>query len=90
MTDLRGMAAVNELAEKHQAEAIVLVGHTIMNRVILLGVLGLGIEGFWRIRQDTCAINVFETENDDFTVGSLNDTCHLRPDSPYRPRDRAT
>ena len=73
----RGMAAVNELAAQHAEQTVVLVGHTVINRVILLGVLGLGHNRFWRLKQDTCAINVFETENDDFTLVSLNDTCHL-------------
>jgi len=74
----RGLAAVNELAARHTGETIALVGHTVINRLILLGVLGLSNDRFWRIRQDTCAINVFELENGEFTLVSLNDTCHLR------------
>jgi probable phosphoglycerate mutase len=74
----RGMAAVNELAARHEGETVVLVGHTVVNRAILLGVLGLGNDRFWRLRQDTCAINVFDVECEDFTLVSLNDTCHLR------------
>lgn len=73
----RAMKTVYELAEKHPDETIVLVGHTVINRIILLGVLGLGNRRLWRIRQDTCAINVIEGEGDDFTLVSLNDTCHL-------------
>jgi broad specificity phosphatase PhoE len=76
--DIRGMAAVRLLASQHPDQTIVLVGHTVINRVILLGVLGLGLSRFWHLRQDTGAINVFETEGDDFTMVSLNDTCHLR------------
>jgi probable phosphoglycerate mutase len=72
----RGMSTVNELSARH-AEQIVLVGHTVINRIILLGVLGLGNERFWHIKQDTCAINVFEVEKDDFVLVSLNDSCHL-------------
>ena len=56
------MAAVNELAARHAGQTIVLVGHTVINRIILLGVLGLGNDRFWRLRQDTCAINVFEAD----------------------------
>jgi hypothetical protein len=41
-------------------------------------VLGLGNERFWHLRQDTCAINVFEADDGEFTLVSLNDTCHLR------------
>jgi broad specificity phosphatase PhoE len=76
----RGMTAVNELAARHDRQTIVLVGHTVINRVILLGVLGLGNDRFWRLQQDTCAINVFDADaqTGDFTLVSLNDTCHLR------------
>jgi probable phosphoglycerate mutase len=74
----RGMAAVKELAARHAGQTIVLVGHTVINRIILLGVLGLGNERFWHLRQDTCAINVFEADDGEFTLVSLNDTCHLR------------
>jgi len=73
----RAMQTVNELADRHPGETIVLVGHTVINRIVLLGVLGLGNERFWRIKQDTCAINVFEADAGDFTLISLNDTCHL-------------
>jgi broad specificity phosphatase PhoE len=73
----RGMAAINELANRHAGQTIVLVGHTVINRIILLGVLGLGNDRFWRLKQDTCAINLFEVEDGTFTLASLNDTCHL-------------
>jgi broad specificity phosphatase PhoE len=74
----RVMAAVNELATHHPGGTVVLVGHMVLNKVILLGIMGLGLDRFWRIGQDTCAINVFDAEEGDFTVLSLNDTCHLR------------
>ena len=74
----RGVATVRTLAARHPEGTIVLVGHTVINRAILLGILGLGTDRFWHIRQDTCAINVFEITGDDFILESLNDTCHLR------------
>lgn len=74
----RAMQTVKELAARHPGQTIVLVGHTVINRIILLGVLGLSNERFWKLKQDTCAINVFEAEGDDFILVSLNDTCHLR------------
>jgi phosphoserine phosphatase len=73
----RGMATVQELCARHSDQTIVLVGHNAINRVILLGVLGLGNECFWRIGQDPCAINVFEFAENAFTLVSLNDTGHL-------------
>jgi len=30
------------------------------------------------LRQDTCAINVIEAKAGDYTLASMNDTCHLR------------
>jgi broad specificity phosphatase PhoE len=74
----RAMAAVNELAARHPTDTIVLVGHLVLNKVMLLGVMGLGLDRFWRLAQETCAINVFDAEDGDFTVVGLNDTCHLR------------
>jgi broad specificity phosphatase PhoE len=73
----RALAAIDELATRHNDQTIVVVGHTVINRIILLGVLGLSNDRFWRLRQDTCAINCFEAEDGDFTLMSLNDTCHL-------------
>lgn len=82
LSDLRARAlqTVNELAAGHAGETIVLVGHTVINRILLLGILGLGNERFWRIRQEPCAINVFEAQQGIFTLHSLNDTCHLLPE----------
>lgn len=74
----RAMAAVRALAARHEGQTIALVAHTVVNRVILLAVLGLENDRFWRLRQDTCAVNVFEVEGDVFTLALLNDTCHLR------------
>ncbi len=58
------MAAVQEIAGRHPDETVVLVGHQVMNRVILLGVLGLGLDRLWRIGQDTAAINMFDLDAD--------------------------
>lgn len=74
----RAMEMVSELASRHSGETVVLVGHTVVNRLILLGLLGLGDERFWGLRQEPCAINVFECEAGGFTLVSMNDTCHLR------------
>ena len=74
----RSMSVVKELGGQHEGQTIVLVGHTVINRIILLGVLGLGNDRFWRLRQEPCAINVFEREGAAFVLVSMNDTCHLR------------
>ena len=78
----RAMKTVDELVARYPGQTIVLVGHTVINRIILLGVLGLGNDRFWHIRQDPCAINVFEVDAGKTTLVSMNDTCHLNGVAP--------
>ena len=73
----RGMRTVLELVAEHPEASIVLVAHTVMNRLILLGVLELANDRFWRLAQEPCAINRFSVRDGEFTLVSLNDTSHL-------------
>jgi probable phosphoglycerate mutase len=73
----RGMRTVMELGAEHPDSSIVLVAHTVMNRLILLGVLGLANDRFWRLTQEPCAINRFSLQDGEYTLVSLNDTSHL-------------
>ncbi|HIC88675.1 MAG TPA: histidine phosphatase family protein [Anaerolineae bacterium] len=74
----RVTAMLARLLQKHGGETIVLVGHMVVNRVLLCFVLGLGDDRFWRLRQETAAINIIEHDGQDYTLVTLNDTCHLR------------
>ena len=74
----RAMKVIRDLVSQHLGETIAVVSHTDVNRIILLDMLGLKNESFWRLRQDTCAINVVEAENGSFAIVTMNDTCHLR------------
>jgi probable phosphoglycerate mutase len=56
----RAMQAVQELVNQYPNETIVLVSHTVVNRLILLGMLGIGNELFWQLRQEPCAINLID------------------------------
>jgi broad specificity phosphatase PhoE len=69
--------AVVEIAVRHPEQTVVLVGHTVVNRVILLGVLSMGLKEFWHLGQEPCAINLIETDGREFVLASMNDTCHL-------------
>ncbi|MDH7494193.1 MAG: histidine phosphatase family protein [Candidatus Saccharicenans sp.] len=72
-----GVAAVKEIAAAHPGETVVAVGHTVINRLIILGLLDLDLSYFWRLRQDNCALNVFEYQNGQFRAVTLNETGHL-------------
>lgn len=73
----RAMRVIYSITQKHQGRTIVVVSHTVVNRIILLNMLGLGLERFWRLRQEPCAINTIEVIDDEFTLVKMNDTCHL-------------
>lgn len=75
----RVVSGLRQVVARHPGETVALVGHAVVNRVLLCAVLGLTNAGFWRLRQDTCAVNVFDSEEDGaFTLVLLNDTCHLQ------------
>jgi len=75
----RVVAALDEVVARHPGQAAALVSHTVVNRVLLCAVLGWGNERFWRLQQETCAVNVFDVGKDGaFTITLLNDTCHLQ------------
>ena len=78
---VRAFTALQEIIAHHPDETIVVVAHTVVNRLLLCAVLGLDNSRFWRLRQETAAINVFEWDGVDFTLVSLNDTCHLWRDA---------
>jgi broad specificity phosphatase PhoE len=79
----RTFAALQEIICRHPGETVVVVAHTVVNRLLLCAILGLDNSRFWRLRQETAAINVFEWDGQDFTLVSLNDTCHLRCEQGY-------
>lgn len=74
----RATAALDRVALSHPHDTVAVVSHRVVNKVLLCAALGLGDDGFWRIRQDTACLNILEYENGHITVGLLNDTCHLQ------------
>ena len=73
----RAMSFITSVAMQYNNQTIVIVSHTVVNRLILIKILGLGIERFWHLRQEPCAINIIEMKDHEFTICSFNDTCHL-------------
>ncbi len=78
MVRRRAMNALMKVTERHPDQTVVVVSHRVVNKVLLCTALGLGNSHFWRIRQDTCALNVLERSHDQWAVWLLNDTCHLK------------
>jgi broad specificity phosphatase PhoE len=74
----RAMVALERIMDRNPGKTVALVSHRVVNKVMLCGVLGLDLSRFWRVKQDTCAINRFEHDNGSYCLTLLNDTCHLR------------
>jgi len=74
----RSKAAVTELVARHAGETVMLVGHQVVNKVLVCWLLGLDNSHYWRVTQDNACLNVFVHADGVFRVVTLNDTCHLR------------
>ncbi len=73
----RVVEGLDGLLEKHDGQIVVLLGHQVVNKVLLCHLLGLGADGFWRVRQDTGCINRCDYDGHSSTVLTLNEVCHL-------------
>lgn len=74
----RIMGSLLELLERHPEGWIAVVGHNVVNRVLLLGALGLDNDRFWHLGQKNCAVNLLRYDGKDFDLLLMNDVCHLR------------
>ena len=74
----RAMGAVKDIINRHPQEAVALVSHRVVLKVLICALLGLGNSHFWNIAQDTTAINCFHNRDGTWICNFLNDTCHLK------------
>jgi broad specificity phosphatase PhoE len=82
----RAVKAVKRTVLGHPEDTIVMVSHRVVNRVLICGLVGIGLSHFWQIGQDTAAINRLTWRKGGFILVCLNDTCHLRAMEDRRVR----
>jgi broad specificity phosphatase PhoE len=70
--------AVEEVANRHDNQTVILVSHKVACQVLMCAMMGLDDSHFWQLRQDVNAINIFELRDVAPLVVSVNDTCHLK------------
>lgn len=75
---VRALAAVDEVVKKHPDQIVLLSAHRAVNKVLIAALIGLDNSHFWRIGQDTTAVNRFLRVGEIWHIMSINDTCHLR------------
>ena len=70
-------AGLTELQQAHADQTIVLVSHSIVMRVMVLGALGLGLDRLWTVDAAPAGITEIEYEPDWATVHRMNTVSHL-------------
>lgn len=73
----RSMAALYDIVKSHPNQTVLIAAHDAINKVIICGVLEIGLQNFWRVKQDNTGISILEFYADTARVCALNDTCHL-------------
>jgi probable phosphoglycerate mutase len=68
---------LTEAVFHHAGATVAMVGHQIVNKVLVSTLLGLDLDQIWRIHQDTAGINVLQQVDSAWHILHLNDICHL-------------
>jgi phosphoserine phosphatase len=81
----RALKVVNDVVNRYEG-AVVLVSHRVVNKVIILGLLGLDNSNFGNIKLDTCGITIFSYEDERYILTGHNDTSFLKslPKNPLQ------
>jgi broad specificity phosphatase PhoE len=70
--------ALDDLLRAHEGEALLVVGHHVVNRTYLAGLLGLTPDQARQVTLDNCGISVVVREDEQTTVSTLNAAFHLQ------------
>ena len=74
----RAFSGLSKIVSEDSHDKIVIVTHRIICKLLILNIFGIGLNGFWKIHQDTCCINLFKFNTDfGWSLVKLNDTSHL-------------
>ena len=68
---------VRTVLARHPGQAVVMVGHDSVNRIILMQLLDQPLSAYWKLAQDTCTLNEVDIEGGKVLVRRINDTSHL-------------
>ena len=74
----RAFRAMEEIGRRHEGQTVALFAHRVVNKLLVLGALGLGLERFPFIRQGNCCINEFVRTASGYVIERINDTAHVR------------
>jgi broad specificity phosphatase PhoE len=78
----RAMPVIEKLMTRHLGEAIVVVSHNVVNRVVIGHLLGIPMPLRRHIPQDNCAVNVLRSRGGLIRPVSINAVFHLQDAGP--------
>lgn len=74
----RVIGGLTSVFSRHRGSTVAVVSHGGPIRIILCDALGFGLEKFWEIRQDSCALNIIDYPGTSAPrIIKLNDISHL-------------
>jgi broad specificity phosphatase PhoE len=73
----RAFGAMEAIAVEHDGHSVALFAHRVVNKLLILGALGLNLDRFPFILQGNCCINHFIRTDEGYLIERLNDTSHI-------------
>jgi broad specificity phosphatase PhoE len=70
--------ALRQLMRAHIGERIVVVGHNVVNRVLVAHVLGVPPRHVRRVSHDNCGVSILRIRGEEVRLLTLNSTFHLQ------------
>jgi probable phosphoglycerate mutase len=69
--------ALRLVLNRHVEDTVVMVGHTSVNRALLVQLIDQPLSAYWRLAQAPCCINEIDVVDGRVTVVRINETQHL-------------
>ena len=69
--------ALRLVLNRHVDDTVVLVGHTSVNRALLVQLVDQPLSAYWRLEQAPCCINEIDVVEGRITVVRINEMQHL-------------
>lgn len=73
----RAFDAMEEIATRHEGQTIAIFAHRVVNKLLVLGALGLDLSRFKFIIQDNCCVNEFARTEAGYLIRSVNNISHI-------------
>ena len=74
----RTFSAMEEIAKEYDGRTVALFAHRVINKLLVLGALGMNLDRFPFIVQGNCCVNKFVRTESGYIIEFLNDTAHIR------------